>query len=147
MADFQQQADIYCRYNEALDTLTHTAIRRASQALINGVANQAELEQAIIRNLEPGQLQDRRILDQYMNDGPIDLRLVQNSDDDGHRFIIFTVLCTSIGDGPFTVTVVGKRWKVNMTEVMCPTASSMFTIRRRSLIVIDFTGGRRLDGN
>lgn len=118
MADFHQQADIYCRYDETLDTLTHTAIRRASQALCHAVANRAELEQAIIRNMNAEQLQDRQSLDQHINNGPIDLRLLDDRDDAGHRFISFTVLCTSIGHGPFTVTVAGKRWDVNMTEVV-----------------------------
>ena len=135
VTDFQQQADIYCRYNEASDTLTHTAIRRASQALCGAVANRAELEQAIIRTMEPEQLQNRQILDQHINNGPIDLRFLATRDDEGHRFIAFTVLCTSLGNGPFTVTVVGKRWNVSMTEVRCLAARSIFASRIRSLIV------------
>ena len=140
VTDFQQQADIYCRYNEALDTITHTAIRRASQALCGVVANRAELEQAIIRTMEPEKLENRQILDQHINNGPIDLRLLETRDDKGHRFIAFTVLCTSLGNGPFTVTVVGKRWNVNMTEVRFLTWSSIFTARTRSLSFMQITG-------
>ena len=76
VADFPQQADIYCRYDEALDTLTHTAIRRASQALCQHSANRAETEQAIIRSLKPGEVKDLETLDQHVNEGPVDLRLI-----------------------------------------------------------------------
>lgn len=56
------------------------------------------------------------VVDYYLLRGPINVRTVNQTDDEGNRFLEATVLCRSIGHGPYCIKLVGKRWNVNMTE-------------------------------
>ena len=90
---------------------------RSSRQLQTCLAREDEVQDELLGALSRTETQDPERIERFLNNnGAIILRLTEEEDDEGHHFIEFSVLCTSIGDGPFAVTVVGKRWNVDMTE-------------------------------
>ena len=109
-------AEFFCIYDEARDRIEEVIVKRTNAALRACLATPAELASALHERLTTTQARDPAYFNMFMERGPIDMRMMPQKDDAGHRFIEIAILCTSFGHGPEVVRFAGKQWSVNMTE-------------------------------
>lgn len=94
--------------------MSHLRISRVSPTLLDYLASPEEVWAELRNNVTPTEVQDLRSFERVTM-GPIKLLLLDQRDDEGNRFVSFSALCANAGNGPYTVTAVGKRWNVRMT--------------------------------
>ena len=94
--------------------MSHLHLTRASRTLLDCLASPEEVWDEVHNGLTPTELQDLQSFER-VKIGPIKLLLLDEEDDEGNRFIRFSVLCSNEGNVPITVTAIGKQWNVFMT--------------------------------
>ncbi|KAL8793349.1 MAG: hypothetical protein Q9195_004027 [Heterodermia aff. obscurata] len=109
-------AELYCNFNEAEEVIENFSMKQMSRGLRSWIATPVELEYGLYERLSPGWTYDREAIDELVKQGPMNVRMRREKDNDGHCFLEVNIMCKSTGSGPWVLRIAGKLWDVTKTE-------------------------------
>ena len=108
-------AELWCNYDEDRDWIEEVRVKRISNSLQAWIASPREFEYALHDQLSRADSRDPSLVNLYVQQGPLDVRMRPERDDEGNRFIEVNLMCRSTGNGPWMIRFAGKLWHVGMT--------------------------------
>ena len=110
------EAELWCNYDEARNQIGDYHIKRINSQLQYWLASPTQLEYALYERLSSGETRDHERIHMFLQQGPLEVRMRPERDDNGNRFIEVNLLCRNTNNYPWTLRLAGKLWNVNMTE-------------------------------